>query len=345
MNTSANKKRATLSDVAKVAKVSRAAAGMVLNGGSAGIRVADVTRERILDAAQKLNYQPNMAARILAGSSSALIGVLIDAYSHFRSAEILRCLEEEANSLGYGLLVSSTHNDISTMKTTCCTLEKYGVSKIVCIAHDYPGKEQEVEKAFADKGNIVFLEKPFWDTGNYVATSRVAGLKNLIANLYRKNKRRLALVHGNLKWQSERSLLSDYKCALDECGLEYDPQFVISHTQTTRDIDIRSEFLLEKLLLLKNVDAVFIDDAPNALTLQGRLQSRGYKIPEDIIITGGDNDPFFSYLTPKIPTLRPQYHLIAKTLLNKLLEPNRNLQPVVIESEYVIEAQNQFFLP
>ncbi|NLF83627.1 MAG: LacI family transcriptional regulator, partial [Candidatus Gastranaerophilales bacterium] len=158
-------------------------------------------------------------------------------------------------------------------------------------------------------------------------------------------KRRLALVHGNLKWQSERSLLSDYKCALDECGLEYDPQFVISHTQTTRDIDIRSEFLLEKLLLLKNVDAVFIDDAPNALTLQGRLQSRGYKIPEDIIITGGDNDPFFSYLTPKIPTLRPQYHLIAKTLLNKLLEPNRNVQPVVIESEYVIEAQNQFFLP
>ena len=339
MTTSTNSKRATLSDVAKLAKVSRSAAGMVLNGGSTGIRVADATRKRILEAAKKINYQPNMAARMLAGSSSGLIGVLIDTYSHFRSAEILRCLEQEANKLGYGLLISSTHNNINTMQATCRTLEKHGVSKIICVAHDYPGKEKEVEKAFADKNNIVFLEKPFWDTKNYVATSRVTGLKRLIGELYKNKKTRLALVHGDLKWQSERNLLSDYKYALNECGLEYDPQFVIPHTQTTQDVNIRSEILLDKLLRLKNVDAVFIDDAPNALALQGKLQNKGYKVPEDMIITGGDNDPFFSYLTPRIPTLRPQYHLIAKTLLNRLLEPNKILQPVTIESEYIIEAQ------
>ena len=62
--------KARLSDIAKLAGVSKAAAGKVLNGGRSQIRVSEETRQRILAAAKQLHYQPNMAASILAGKGT-----------------------------------------------------------------------------------------------------------------------------------------------------------------------------------------------------------------------------------------------------------------------------------
>ena len=69
------RKKTSLADIAKLAGVSSAAVGKVLNGGGASIRVGAATRERILKAAKELHYRPSMAASILAGGSSRLIGL------------------------------------------------------------------------------------------------------------------------------------------------------------------------------------------------------------------------------------------------------------------------------
>ena len=82
---------ATLTDVANLAKVSSSAAGKVLNGGSDQIRVGTEARKRILQAARQLNYRTNMAASILAGGRSKLIGVFVDSGAAYR---ILRLLQE-----------------------------------------------------------------------------------------------------------------------------------------------------------------------------------------------------------------------------------------------------------
>ena len=71
-----------LADVARLAEVSISAAGKILNGGSDRIRVGAEARKRILEAARQLNYHPNMAASILAGGSSRLIGVFVDSFAH-----------------------------------------------------------------------------------------------------------------------------------------------------------------------------------------------------------------------------------------------------------------------
>ena len=56
-------KRITTSEVAKAAGVSTGAASVVLNGGTKKIGVSEKTRARILEAAQKLGYRINPAAR------------------------------------------------------------------------------------------------------------------------------------------------------------------------------------------------------------------------------------------------------------------------------------------
>lgn len=69
------RKRPTQREVAGLAGVSQAAVSQVLNGGQSGVRIPDVTRQRVLDAMRELGYVPNVAAQRLAGGRNRILGV------------------------------------------------------------------------------------------------------------------------------------------------------------------------------------------------------------------------------------------------------------------------------
>jgi len=64
----------TLKDVAKEAGVSIATVSKVLRGKQGKIAISEATRRRVLEAAKRLNYHPNIAARRLASRRSNTVG-------------------------------------------------------------------------------------------------------------------------------------------------------------------------------------------------------------------------------------------------------------------------------
>src|ERR1700754_4834591 len=72
------RRRVTAADVARVAGVSRATVGFVLNR-TPGQTISASTRERVLEASVRLGYRPNSAAQALAsGRSRVILFVLPD---------------------------------------------------------------------------------------------------------------------------------------------------------------------------------------------------------------------------------------------------------------------------
>ena len=70
------RKRATQSDVARLAGVSPAVVSTVIRGKSShNIRVSDETRLRVLEAMKQLNYVPDVVAQTLAGGKRRIIGL------------------------------------------------------------------------------------------------------------------------------------------------------------------------------------------------------------------------------------------------------------------------------
>ena len=65
---------ATLDDIAARVGVSKVAVSVVLNNARSQVRVSQATRERIIEAAQALNYHPNALARSLQRQSTNIIG-------------------------------------------------------------------------------------------------------------------------------------------------------------------------------------------------------------------------------------------------------------------------------
>jgi DNA-binding LacI/PurR family transcriptional regulator len=92
-----------LRDVARAAGVSTASASRALKGG-----VSAELRSRILAAATRLRYVPNLAARTLATRRSGLIGIIVRNVADPLIADILTACERRLAEFAYGVMFMTT---------------------------------------------------------------------------------------------------------------------------------------------------------------------------------------------------------------------------------------------
>src|SRR5437764_2596530 len=98
----------TLADIARELGVSKMTVSRAINNHPL---INSTTRERVLEVARRLNYQPNQHARALATNRSYLIGVVVPDLMHSYFAEIYRGIEEVARPAGYRNLICNTDED------------------------------------------------------------------------------------------------------------------------------------------------------------------------------------------------------------------------------------------
>ncbi|ONI71760.1 LacI family transcriptional regulator [Kribbella sp. ALI-6-A] len=97
-------------DIAAAAGVSQTTVSLVLSGNTDGLRLAEATRQRVLEAAEQLGYVPDPVATRLASASNRMLGVYTFA-SAFPTAvdgfyyPILAGIEAEAAALGQDLVL------------------------------------------------------------------------------------------------------------------------------------------------------------------------------------------------------------------------------------------------
>lgn len=96
--------RTTLKDVALEAGVGMSTASYVIN--ATGLhKVSQKTQERILAAAKKLNYHPNIIARGLQSGRSCLIGVLVPEIHNSFMPKILAGIDNVLSQSGYSMVL------------------------------------------------------------------------------------------------------------------------------------------------------------------------------------------------------------------------------------------------
>ena len=321
------KQKVTLIEVAELAGVSRAAAGKVLNGGSDKIGVGAEARKRILEAARKLNYQPNMAASILAGGSSRLIGVLLDPGTSYRYLRLLGEIERICADKGFRIITSFTHDNIGNMRENFRMLQRYGVTGFICCAHDYPDLKTAVREFFSGESNIVYMEKPICEGKPYVRTSRLNALAEMIHEARSTGCSRIGMLSASTVWRTEATLHREFIQAMQRNGLEADPRLMAQYPDTPR-LSVQVDSVMKNVILPYRPDFLYIDDAVHAGVIQTRLIQAGLKIP----IHGGNNDPLFEGLG--LCSFDPCYGKIAEALLELLLNPEKRGEIPVIESIY-----------
>lgn len=95
----------TMHDIAKESGVSQSTVSRVLNNVPTQIPIAPNTRDRVMQAADRLGYRPNPLARGLRGAATMLIGAVVRDFSDPFYAGVIEALAVEAKKHGYNIVL------------------------------------------------------------------------------------------------------------------------------------------------------------------------------------------------------------------------------------------------
>ncbi|MBO3749980.1 LacI family DNA-binding transcriptional regulator [Streptosporangiaceae bacterium NEAU-GS5] len=105
-------RRVTLADVAKIAGVSSTTASLVLSGRGRELRISDDVAQRVLKAADDLQYRPNIVSVGLRTGTTRTIGFVSDTVATSRLAgDMIKGALEAARARGVMLFIGETEGD------------------------------------------------------------------------------------------------------------------------------------------------------------------------------------------------------------------------------------------
>ena len=219
--------RVTLKEVAREAGVSIITASNIISGKRLN-HASPATQHKVLEAARKLGYHPNLAARQLASRKNNVIGMLIDSESPIFYRDVLRELEHLANASGRRLQIGIVHNDLNSIQQYVNDFLGNQVDHIVCATHNYPDFGAEVPAMFEPFRNVVFLEEPLCPTRfPVVASDHKANYYHAVKGLMERGRRRIVCCARNTTYRDPSFFRAEqgFKAAYAEAGIPFEEGF------------------------------------------------------------------------------------------------------------------------
>lgn len=313
------KRNVTLADIAREVGVSQALVGKVLGSCSGNIRVSKKTAAIIEEAAKRLNYRPNLSARILSGQKSKLLGVLIDTQPPPVRFRTLAFIDKYAVANGYRILIGEAHDSIDSLYQHYQNFMQYNADGVICLAHDYPDQADRLRELFQHVNNIVFIEKPALENAVWVDVDREQATFELTSHLLKHHKR-VGLIAENPAYYTIQQRLAGYKRAFLELGKKLTPSLIHVIQSKKESLEKRMLRIVEEFVLPAGLDAVIAPNDLSATYLMRALLKHNVRIPEKIAVAGFDNEPFAESLYPSLTTIDDNNEQIGKAAVQLLLE-------------------------
>ncbi|MBA9027414.1 MULTISPECIES: LacI family DNA-binding transcriptional regulator [Bacillaceae] len=319
-------KRITITDVAKLACVSKSTVSQYLN--KRYDYMGETTKLRIENAISQLGYQPNIVARSLKQKRSSTIGVIVANILHSFSTKVIRAIEDTCNENDFHVIVCNADDD--PVKE-----EKY-IQMLLA-------KQIDGMAIFPTGGNLALYDSMVKMNYPVVFLDRMIEGVNIDAFLLdNENASNLAVKHlvdrghtriGVVTPSIERMVtprverLEGFKKALKVHGLPVTNEYIKS-----MGVDKLQSGLKEMFSLCEKPTALV---ASNDLTLFEVLKfvkENGLNIPEEIEVVGFDDIPFATVLEPSLSFLSQPAFEMGNKAAERLLEKIEK-RDVLFESE------------
>lgn len=256
-----------------------------LNGYS---DVSEKTRQRVLEAAREMGFQPNSNAQALKTKRSRLIGVLHQdiqggGLMHPHFGTILEYFRRSVEEHGYELMLmnQNTGRRRRNFVEQCRYRNFEGILIMVAEKND-PDVQQliasEVPKVLVD------AECPGQCS---VLSDNIQGGIQAVEYLYSRGHRRIAHLAAPLETLAGNERMSGYREGLARVGLKFEPELVTE----APGFRVSDGFAAMGALLRRSgaFSAVFAGSDSLAFGAMDALRQRGIHVPEQISMVGFDN--------------------------------------------------------
>ena len=305
-----------LKDIAAYTGFSAKTVSNVINGNHA--RVSAKTRAQILEAIEKLSYQPDIAARYLRKAHVGVIALAIPDLANPYFAEIANAITATAVEHSYTVLLDCTKGRRENELLLVKGLRPHLIDGLILDAQSLTTEDLQPEEI---KKPIVLLgERFFGGPYDHVIIDNVAAAHLATSHLLSLGKRRIAAIGVVERWHSETPVLrlQGFLQALREAGQEMDPALLVPMDSWQRANGVEAMRYL--LSLEQPPDAVFCFNDLLALGAMSMLHMAGLHIPGDVAVVGVDDIEDGRYATPTLTTIAPDKEEISRLAVSLLLE-------------------------
>lgn len=305
---------ATIYDVARAAGVSHQTVTRFLRGFE-GIRPE--TKARVTEALRELDYRPNLHARSLTTGRSHRIGALTHETSKVGPSKILEAATTAAREAGYVLDVLSLDvRDTENIRQAIDLMMQRDLAGVLVLA-----STDEMKRVFeATEFRVpVYVEADRDEVQPDPLHS--IGFEPLLAHLADLGHRDVIHIAGPADWVSARNRMAEYEAAAARLGLN-------SHGVLHGDWSSRSGY--EAVMSMQGplpVTAIVAANDQSALGAILALSERGYRVPEDVSVTGVDDIPEAAFFRPPLTTLRVDFASQGRGAVEQLLARIDGVEP------------------
>lgn len=310
------RRRTTLADIARLVGVSEATVSRALRDDP---QISEQTRRRTRQAADDLEYVPNVAARNLASRQSRMLGLMVPDVTDPMHAGVVSGFEAVASGQGYTVIVLNSQRDPHREARAIRELRAHQVAGVA-----FCGLVTDTGAALAAvrPSPAVFVgpeglrDASIPTTTGHVLAAEADGIRQLVAHLADTGRHRISYLAGP-PMASDRVRRDAIAATLESLGLE--PRLREFPAATDWDGYAR----IVDLVARERPEALVCYDDRAALTLMSALRARGMRVPDDVAVTGFDDIPFARLANPQLTTVAQPIEAMGERAARMLLDAIR----------------------
>jgi len=321
----------TLKSVAQHLGLTPGTVSAVLNNTKAARTIPESTRNRIIEAARALNYQPNFLARSLRVRRTYTVGVIVEEIGDSYGASIVNGIEPLLRDNNFFFLTVAHRHDPKLLLTYSQLLISRGVEGLITIDTSIGEVPDLPTVAVAGHQKVE-------NVTNIILDHRRAAELGLI-HLKELGHEHVAFLRGHRESSDSASRWEAIQEVAREFEIQIRPELVlqIEGTESTPEVG----YPYGKALVARGIPftALFAYNDISAIGAMRAFQEAGLRVPEDISVVGFDDVSFASFSIPPLTTVRQPLEkmgrIAAQTLLDRIEERSPFISEIAVEPELI----------
>ncbi len=356
----------SMQDIADKAGVSRVTVSRVLSNHPS---VKAETRKKVLYWVKELEYEPNVIAQSLAGSSTNVIGLLVPEIAYPFFSEIIEAVENQAFYAGYHTIICNTRRSPEKERNILTELKKRKVDGIIAVpvsaVQTAAYQRLSIPVVMITKRAEGFSSSAV-QTAAYqrlsipvvMITKRAEGFSSVYISHYTGGQQ-IARHFLNVGFQRIGYIgpIRDSTSAIKYAGFQN--YLAENRIDLTDVIECPAPANMNASLVYAKVkeyaastglrcEAYLANDDITACEAIAAFRELGYAVPKDIAIAGFDNSLLAKEISPKLTALAQPLEEIGKKAVEVLLAQIHDGVPpqmYELESRVIVRESTIHFVP
>lgn len=339
------KVQTTITDIAKELNVSASTVSRSLHDHPG---ISKETKRAVMNAAKKMNYEPNMLAVSLLNKKTNVIGIVVpEITSHFFSM-VISGVQDLVSSIGYNLMISQSNESLENEVKTIHALFSSRIDGFLISPSSNTLTFDHIDRLKNNGVPLVIFDRDCEGLEiDKVLVDDYDGAFQAVNYLIRTGCKRIAHITGPCSLSISVHRLNGYLDALKKNNMPVDEELIVRVEGFSPEHGAEAA---RTLLARKNPpDALFAVNDGVAIGSMFIIKEAGYDIPDQVSIVGFDDEPYSSYFIPSLSSVwQPVYDmgmLSARILLNRINQVFQNREETfrheILKPELVIRKSSK----